>query len=205
VTEKFESEIEEACEGTQDWLRSLPEWQKHPVSEDRRESGNFGPTILSEDDCILHFARHLNVAGVRWEDMHFELSGSKWIFAPPREGSTGWRVDLALIDRNRLVGADLPDTSGEFQFDAFFEFALGSNYWLFGSPWGAPKKIRDKVGRDVEKVGRYTAHGLCRLGYVVVFEECDHEFPSGFVQQAEGRHPGVRVRLLRRWSQPGKS
>jgi hypothetical protein len=34
------------------------------------------------------------------------------------------------------------------------------------------------------------------VGYVMVFEECDHEFPEAFVAGAEGSN-GSRVRFIR--------
>jgi hypothetical protein len=193
--------IEQACEGAEEWLASLPEWPAHIVADDS-VSSHFGPTILSEADCVLQFARHLHEAGVPWEDMHFELSRSKWLFAAPHPAMVDrvrWRTDLAVVRRDDLMAAQLPDSSGAFAFDAFLEFKLASNHWKFGPPYGDPARTRSAVEEDIAKVSAYVERGLCRVAYVVVFEECDHEFPPGFEAAAEAT-PGIRVRRLRGWA-----
>ena len=43
------------------------------------------------------------------------------------------------------------------------------------------------------------ACGACRLGYVIVFEECDHEFSAGVATGAEAKN-GARVRFIRGYS-----
>jgi hypothetical protein len=60
---------------------------------------------------------------------------------------------------------------------------------------GDPVKGRKKVERDVEKLGLHLDTGACRLGYVIVFEECDWEFEKTFAADAEAR--GCRVRFVR--------
>ena len=86
------------------WLQSLPEWPNHPTNASATVSSHLGPTILSEHDCVLHFARHLNAAGVPWEDMHLELSPGQWMFTPSAGSSAPKRIDLAVIARARLAG-----------------------------------------------------------------------------------------------------
>lgn len=165
-------------------------------------ASNRGPTLLSEADCVLQFARHLNVVGVPWEDMHFELSRSKLLYATPHPAvdvKPTWRVDLAITDRDALLAAQPPFADARFRFDAFFEFALAGNFWHHGASYGHPKKLRDKVQADVEKVARYAQFGLCRLAYVIVFEECNHEFPGKYAETVASTHPGVEVRILRGW------
>ena len=166
-----------ACHLAEDWLRALPAWEIHPVTADGGVSGHRGPTLISEADCVLHFARFLNQAGVPWEDMHLELSRVKSMFGSthPASGST-WRVDLAVVSPEALARAKPPLADDWFRFDAFYEFALASSFWLHGSRYGHPAKMRTKVAQDVTKVGRYIDLGLCRRAYVIVFEECDHEF-----------------------------
>src|SRR4051812_41767961 len=113
------------------WLRGLPEWPSHPTNASGSVSAHFGPTILSEHDCVLHYARFLADVDVPWEDMHLELSTGQWMY--DRTGSaTPKRIDLAIIPRERLAAARLPVPAGEFPIEAVFEFALASNYWQFG-------------------------------------------------------------------------
>ena len=196
------SRVEEACAATQRWLGKLPAWNEHIVVGGGSVASDHGPTLLSEADCVLHFARHLSSAGVPWENMHLELSRSKLFFAalhPAADVKPSWRVDLAVVDRDALLAAQPPFADDRFRFDAFFEFALAGNFWQHGAPYGHPKKLREKVAVDVEKVGRYLEAGLCDRAYVVVFEECDHAFPDGYADAVASMHPGVEVRVLRGW------
>lgn len=199
--ERMCEQIDRACERTKAWLRrDVPEWPGHPMNATRSVSSHFGPTILSESDCVMQFARHLKKEGVPWEDMHFELGLAQWLFKRPKSKTPGWRVDLALIERERLLKAPLPTRRGELRFDAFFEFSLASNYWVEGQ--GGPAKARTKVKKDIEKVAdRYlTKPAFCERGYVIVWEECDHEFPPDYAAQEMARYPNLRVRFLRGWS-----
>jgi hypothetical protein len=114
-------------------------------------------------------------------------------------GERKWRVDLALLKSEDFLAASLPALEPGFQFDAFLEFGYLSDYWkvpdarIFG---GDPVKGRGKVEKDVQKIGRYLAGGVCRVGYVIVFEECDWEFSDTFISDAEVTH-GCRVRFIR--------
>jgi hypothetical protein len=194
--------IDEACASAARWLAELPAWNEHIVVGGGSVASNHGPTLLSEADCVLQFARHLNAAGVPWESMHFELSRSKWLYGAPHPAADlkpSWRVDLAIVDRGALLEAQPPFGDDRFHFDAFFEFALAGNFWLHGAAYGHPKKLRKKVAADVEKVGGYLQAGLCDHAYVIVFEECDHAFPDGYADSVASTHPGVEVHVLRGW------
>lgn len=196
------SRVDEACRLAEQWLCSLPPWNEHIVVGGGSVASNHGPTLLSEADCVLQFARHLNDAGVPWEDMHFELSRSKLFYMAPHPAAAvrpSWRVDLAIASRDALLAAQPPFSDDRYRFDAFFEFALGGNFWQHGAAYGHPKKLREKVQDDVEKVGRYVEHGLCELAYVIVFEECDHSFPGEYAQAVASARPGVQVRILKAW------
>lgn len=157
-TQTIDSATQAACELGEAWLRRLPAWEKHPVTADGSVSGNYGPTLASEADCALRFARFLNQAGVAWEDMHPELTRVKWMYAithPTFAHHYNWRVDLALTSREALGRANPPLADDTFRFDAFYEFKLASAYWLHGASYGQPAKLRDSVAEDVRKVTRY--------------------------------------------------
>lgn len=110
------------------------------------------------------------------------------------------RVDLVLVETDHFLAAQLPATEPGLQFDAFLEFGYLTDYWkvpgarVFG---GDPVKGREKVAADVEKIGRHLSTGACRVGYVIVFEECDWGFEESFAADAEANHHGCRVRLIR--------
>jgi hypothetical protein len=93
-----EQAIEEACERTAVWLRELPQWHHHPTNASRSVSSHFGPTILSEHDCVMQFARHL-ARQVPWEDMHLEFSPAQWMFNLTEPAKRPKRIDLAVVSR----------------------------------------------------------------------------------------------------------
>jgi hypothetical protein len=62
-----------------------------------------------------------------------------------------------------------------------------------------PARRSQKVEQDIEKIAANLAGGACRLGYVMAFEECDHEFPKSFAAEAEAKN-GCRVRFIRGYS-----
>jgi hypothetical protein len=129
--------------------------------------------------------------------MHLELSRVQSMYArshPAFSEPNRWRVDLAVVSRDELCAAGPPLTEDSFRFDAFYEFALASSYWLHGQAFGEPRRTKAKVAADVAKVQRYVDLGLCYHGYVVVFEECDFEFEDQAV-----RHEDVTVRVLHGW------
>jgi hypothetical protein len=188
--------IDAACAQMEAWLRTLPAWPKHPTNTSGSVSSHFGPTILSEEDCVMHFARFLADASVAWDDMHLELSPGQWMYTAEAGAPMPKRIDLAVMRRERLQSAGLPVAPGSVPLEAVCEFALASNYWEYGG--GSPKVIREKVETDVAKVANYLHTGLADQGYVIVIEECDHSFTPAFVQSASIEH-GVDVRLLRSW------
>ena len=192
----FEQAIESACTKAEDWYLRLPTFR------DRVNLGSVvgfrHPAIVSEQDCVMHFARFLSDAGVDWESIHHQVSVSRWLFDSPHPAATAgakrWSVDLALLDAVEFGDADLPATKSGFAFDAFLEFAYLGDSWMEegATKWGNPEKGRKKVAGDIEKVGRYLESGACRRGYVVVFEEC----PYGFAPEVEAEN-GCRVRFIR--------
>jgi hypothetical protein len=197
-----ESATDIACDLAQAWLRALPAWETHPMTANGSVSGHRGPTLVSEADCVLHFARFLNQAGIPWEDMHLELSRVQSMFAvthPTFVNAYKWRVDLAVVPRDALAAAAPPFADDSFRFDAFYEFKLASAFWLHGKPFGHPAKLRENVDRDVDKVGRYVELGLCHRAYVIVFEECDHGFGEVGAGADSPALPGVGVHVIRGW------
>jgi len=176
------------------WLRALQPWPSHPVNATGTVSAHFGPTILSEHDCVLHYARFLADAGVAWEDIHLELSPGQWMYETA--GAKPKRIDLAIAPRDRLAAAPMPAARGAFPLDAVFELALASSFWQHGAGWLKP--VLAKVDADVAKVGEYLHAGLATRGYVLVVEECDHGFPDSYVTEQRD-HTGVKVLLLQQW------
>lgn len=186
--------IAEAATNMEAWLRGLQAWASHPVNATRTVSAHFGPTILSEHDCVLHYARFLAAAGVPWEDMHMELSPGQWMY-DTATGIKPKRIDLAVMERDSLAATPLPTRPGSFPLDAVFEFALASSYWQHGI--GSPKTMLKKIADDVAKVAEYLRSGLATRGYVVVVEECDHGFSASYATDAMAH--GVEVLLMQQW------
>lgn len=198
-----ETAIEAACRRAEQWYRGLPQFEKRV---------NLGsvvgfkhPALVSEHDCVVHFARFLNETGVAWEAMHHQVSVSRWLFGDEHPAATvatdqpRWRVDIAILGEEEFRTAELPAPRGSsFRFDALLEFAYLTDYWQQEKAhrWGAPEKGIAKVKNDVEKIARYLEGGACRSGYVIVFEECAWGFPSTFALDAE-LDSGCRVRFVR--------
>jgi hypothetical protein len=197
TSERTMRAIEDASAATSTWLARLPAWPHHPTNASGSVSAHFGPTILSEHDCVMQFARHLNGVGVPWEDIHLEFSPAQGMFERP-EGSElrPKRIDLAVVSRERLLGATFPKPIGGFQLDAVIEFALASNYWEFGA--GSKEAIRKKIALDITKVEEYLVSGLAAHGFVIVIEETDHGLPVAWDEPVDPA-TGVRTRVLRRW------
>jgi hypothetical protein len=197
-----EEAIEEACRRTEAWFRSLPAFERRVNLGS--VVGHKYPALLSEHDGVIHFARFLNEAGVPWDAIHHQVSVSRWLFDAPHAAATTMtpaqrrrRIDLALLRTEDLLAAELPAVASGFQFDAFLEFGYLSDYWKlpgarnFGQPASGLKKVED----DVEKITLHLASGACRVGYVIVFAECDFGFGDTFVGDAETH--GCRVRFIR--------
>lgn len=196
-----ENAIEEACRQAEAWYRRLPQFPRR-VNE-RSFTGFKHPALVSEQDCVIHFARFLNEADVPWEAIHHQVSVSRWLFdhghpAATAKGARRWRVDLALLKSEDFLAAQLPATEPGFQFDACLEFKYLSDFWTLPDvhAWGEPAKGRTAVQEDVQKIGRYLAGGACRTGYVIVFEECDWGFRPTFASEMEAS-TGCRVRFVR--------
>ncbi len=120
-----ESAVEEACRRVEEWYRALPLFE--PRVNLRSVTGFKHPALLSEQDCVMHFARFLSETGVPWEAIHHQVSGSRWMFDKPHPAATNpgesrWRVDLALLTSDDFLAATLPSIEPGFQFDAFLEF-----------------------------------------------------------------------------------
>jgi hypothetical protein len=206
-----ETAIEAACRRIEEWYRALPAFKMRTVVDRGQVVGRRSPAILSERDCVINFARLLHEEGVPWDAIHHEVPFSRWMFDEPHPAAmampktaAGKRrpriVDLVLVKTEDFLAAQLPAVAPGFQFDAFVEFGYLSDYWkvpgarVFG---GDPVKGRNKVEEDVEKIGVNLSTGACRLGYVVVFEECDWGFEETFAADAETQHHGCRVRFIR--------
>ena len=81
-----ESAIDAAYERAQKWFRTL---QPFPNRVNLGSVvGHKYPTLLSEQDCVIHFARFLGEVGVRWDAIHHEVSASRWLFEPPHPAAT---------------------------------------------------------------------------------------------------------------------
>jgi hypothetical protein len=159
-----EMAIEKACDSAERWYRTLPTFH------DRVNLGSVvgfrHPAILSEQDCVMHFARFLNEAGVAWDAIHHQVAVSRWLFAAPHEAATAgaakWRVDLALLRSEDFLAAQLPATGPGFSFDACLEFAYLPDFWTLpdAAKFGEPEKGHAKVQQDVEKIARYLNGGV---------------------------------------------
>jgi len=198
------SAIEEALRLTEEWFRSLPPFE--PRVNLGSVVGHKFPALLSEQDGVIHFARFLNEAGVPWDAIHHQVAVSRWLFDAPHPAATQTtigerrrRIDLALLRSDEFLSAKLPATEQGFQFDAFLEFKYLSDYWtlpkaqVFG---GDPVRGRESVQADVDKIARHLQTNACRLGYVIVFEECSWGFEEAFAANAQAAS-GCRVRFLR--------
>ena len=201
-----EPAIEGACRRAEAWSQSLPAFSTRAVVGGGQVVGRRSPTILSERDSVINFARFLNEEGVPWDAIHHEVSMSRWIFEDPHPAATAMtpaqrrrRIDLILVKTDDFLAAELPITAPGFQFNAILEFGHLSDYWqvpgarIFG---GDPARGREKVDADVAKVGLHLSTSACRLGYVIVFEECDWGFEESYAAEAAAKH-GCRVRFIR--------
>jgi hypothetical protein len=198
-----ETAIEDACRLSEEWFRALMPFE--PRVNLGSVVGHKYPPLVSEQDAVIHFARFLNEAAVPWEDIHHQVSISRWIFDAPHpaatqmtEGERRRRIDLALLRSKDFLAATLPATEPGFQFDAFMEFGYLSDYWTLPKArnFGEPVRGQKKVKEDVAKVAANVTGGACRLGYVIVFAECDYGFDDSFVAETEATSD-CRVRFIR--------
>lgn len=197
--------IETACRRAGKWYRGLPEFSQRAVTGGGSVVGRKHPAILSERDCVVRFARFLEKEGVPWDAMHHEVPVSRWLFDGSHPAANAMtpaerrhRLDLVLVKNGALTKAKLPALVPGFQFDAALEVAYLPDDWTQprARASGDPAKGRARVEVDVEHVGRQLAGGACRVGYVIVFEECDWGFPASFAPDAEAA-TGCRVRFVR--------
>jgi hypothetical protein len=192
--------VDSACVKAEEWLRQLKAFE--PRVNLGSVVGFKYPALLSEQDCVMHFSRFLAAEGVPWSAMHHQVSVSKWLFSEPHSaalaGSYRWRVDLALAKEERLLGAALPSADDGFCFDALVEFAYLHDAWTLDGAvkYGEPRDGREKVLRDIEKVGAYLRTGACRSGFVIVFADVDFGFDEEVLREAEV-DTGCRVRFIR--------
>lgn len=191
---KLEKQIATALKSTERWMRKQPSW---PEGNLRGATGSAvsprGPAILSQADCVLQFARHLNDAGVSWKDIHISISPAQWLVNPARLGAKPPMIDLAVADRDKLAKRTEPFSPGkkkDFLFDAVFEFRLASNSWDRPLPRGKqakpPARVATGVRADIAKVKTYLDSMLARRGYVVVIEEADHDWDRGDGKDVDG-------------------
>ena len=206
----YEGAIEEACERAERWYRALPAF---PTQVNLGNVvGAKHPALVSEHDCVFRFARFLRKSGVPWDAMNHELSVSRWLFDNGHPAATArteaataekrWRVDLALRNSEEFRNAQLPaENESGFQFDAFLEFKYLKNYWTLegARSYGDPGKGLASVQADVDKIARYlNRYRACRVGYVVIFEECDWGLTPQVISEME--KTGCRVRVVRGYS-----
>jgi hypothetical protein len=197
------SPVIDALHDVEEWFRGLPAFDRRSVSNSGSVVGPFGPTVLSEQDAILHTARLLAARGVPWDHVHLELAIGKWLWEKPHPAASlppKSRIDLAIISPDTLQHAHLPDVSGTLVFDAFVEFKYGDGFWQHGVPFRQPLQLREGVEADVDKLSRCLEAGICRSAHVVCLEQVDHGFASDFVAQSEARHPDLHVHLIRAWA-----
>jgi hypothetical protein len=204
--DRFEVAVERACVLAEEWFRTLPPFEIRVNLGS--VVGHRSPWLLSERDCVVTFIRFLVEDGLEWEEIHNEVPISRWIFDKPHPAATAVskahrRVDLVLVDPARFAQAELPATTADgFRFDTFLEFGFLGDWWQEPKAvtWNDPRiEGQKKVAADVDKIDRHLAAKACRLGYVIVFEECDHGFEEDFAARAETAH-GCRVRFIRTWT-----
>lgn len=97
------------------WLQGRAPWAVHPVN--RNVSANRGASILSEQDCVVQFARFLNDAAVSWKEMHFELAPGQWMFRRETDAAKNAcvrlpRFDMVVLDHDCLAAHEFPTHRG---------------------------------------------------------------------------------------------
>lgn len=205
----MDTRIDRAYEAFEIWLRDQPSW--HAGGRDTplisRSGGvvsHHGPVILSEHDCVLHFARFLNQESVEWHDMHLEFTPGKWFLDSADEAARPSRIDLAiarLSELKKLSEPVDPEDPKKFRLDAVFEFKLASDYWLRSAKRAnpkPPKRVADGIQADVDKAAGYLETGLSKRAYVVVVEECDHG-ADRWAELRNDRKVEPRVRFVECW------
>lgn len=192
AAKQLEKQIDKALADFERWLKRQPDWKSgNLAASSGNAKSNRGPSLLGESDCALQFARFLNKQGVAWRDIHIDVVPTRWLVDPEVAGRRPQRIDLAIVDRDRLAKRRAPFNprkQKDFLFDAVFEFTLAGNSWQRtlknGKPAKAPRRVATAIDRDVARMKNYLRDLWTRRGYIVVIEEADHELtkpakPSG--------------------------
>lgn len=164
---QLEKQIDKALADFERWLARQPGWKDGNLrSRSGRAVSNRGPAILSEADCVMQFARFLNKHGVPWKDIHVQVAPGQWLVERSVAGHAPPKIDLAIVDRDRLAKRSAPlrrHKKEEFLFDAVIEFTLVGN---------TRKRLpASAIARDTKHVRRYLDDLWAKRGYVVVVEE----------------------------------
>jgi hypothetical protein len=199
----LDDQIDVACELASKWFRKQPPFKKRVNLG--AVVGFHGPSVVSEADCALQFARFLSRAGVPWKDMHQEVSLSKWLVTAPADAPRlpRWRVDLGIIEHERFRTASLPLAPGERLFSAAFEFNKLDDYWMQpgGVNYGEPGRSRRAVAKDARKVcERYLETNLADSGWVIVFEQGRGTLDPAELAKLRKLHARLRVRVIQGYS-----
>jgi hypothetical protein len=197
---QLEKQIEKALAETERWLRKQPTWKNdHLANKSGSVGSNRGPAVLSEADAVLQFARFLNKQGVAWRDIHIEVSPAQWLVQPTSQRVRPRKIDLAIVDRDRLATRTAPFSPAkdkDFLFDAIFEFKLASNYWnrprKNGRAGKPPASVAKSIDTEISNMRKYLRDLWATRGYVVVIEEADY----GWKHPSDKSKDGLSVHYL---------
>lgn len=198
---ELEKQIARALADTERWLRKQPTWKNgHLQNKKGSVISHRGPSILSEADAVLQFSRFLNKQGVPWRDIHIEVTPGQWLVDPTNGRKRPQRIDLAIVDRDRLARRTAPFSPArdkDFLFDAIFEFKLASSFWDYPRKSGRkprpPARVEAGIKADTKKMGSYLRDLWANRGYIVVIEETDH----GWKRPTDASKDGLSVHYLK--------
>ncbi|MGH2958575.1 MAG: hypothetical protein ACRDKE_03150 [Solirubrobacterales bacterium] len=198
---ELEKQIARALADTERWLRKQPTWKTgHLANKKDTAVSPRGPAILSQADAVMQFARFLNKQGVAWRDIHVDVSPAQWLVDPTTGRKRPQRIDLAIVDRDRLAKRTSPFSPArdkDFLFDAIFEFQLASSSWTRPRKSGRvpkpPVRIEKSINAEVKKMGSYLRDLWANRGYVVVIEEADY----GWKRPSDASKDGLSVHYLK--------
>jgi hypothetical protein len=198
---ELEKQIAKALADTERWLRKQPTWKDgHLANKKGSVVSHRGPSILSESDAVLQFARFLNKEGIAWRDIHIEVAPGQWLVDPTSGRSRPRRIDLAIVDRDRLAKRTQPFSPSrdkDFLFDAIFTFKLASNSWdrplKNGRKPKPPVRTQKAIQGEVKKMTSYLRDLWASRGYVIVIEEADH----GWKRPTDASKDGLSVHYLK--------
>jgi hypothetical protein len=186
AAKQLEKQIDKALVDFERWLKRQPGWKHGNIAatSGSARSGR-GPAVLGESDCALQFARLLNKQGVAWRDIHINVTPARWLVDAEVAGPRPKRIDLAVVDRDRLAKRDAPFNprkQKDFLFDAIFDFTLAGNGWqrelAGGRQARPPRRAAIAADRSVVRMEKYLRDLWTRRGYIVVVEEADHKLPK---------------------------